>query len=299
MAVAACGLARGGAGPTQRVGPDGRSGRCCPCEHPVVIAQCHAMQERGDKLRAPVVRVLAAAEAAIEPVLAELRRVAALPDRRLVSFATGGTYTAILRALHGEMVAGRLASDRLLATHLDEYEGHGPAQRGGMVHELCEACPSLRGLIARGTFVPVPHVAAPELLRQHEQWLQQLGGVELQLLGIGRNGHLAFHEPGVPWDRGYHVAELSATTRDDARARFLPAPVPARAVTAGIATILGARRLVLCAFGRGKAAAVHAMLEGEIGPACPASALRRHDNALVLLDADAASLLTRHATGLA
>ena len=59
-----------------------------------------------------------------------------------------------------------------------------------------------------------------------------------QFLGIGRNGHLAFHEPGVPWDRGYHVAELSASTRDDAKARFLPAAVPMRAITAGIATCI-------------------------------------------------------------
>jgi glucosamine-6-phosphate deaminase len=243
------------------------------------------------KAQQPEVRVLRTAEAATEIALAELRRAAAGPARAVVSFATGGTFTSMLQWLHGEVVAGRLSLERIVATHLDEYEGYGPADRGGMVHELCDACPSLGGLLRRGSFLPVPHRAAPDELLQHEARLQQLGGVELQYLGIGRNGHLAFHEPGVPWDRGYHIAELSATTRDDARARFLPAGVPARAITAGVAAILRARRIVLCAFGRSKAAAVRAMLEGEVGPACPASALRTHPNALVLLDRDAAGQL--------
>jgi glucosamine-6-phosphate deaminase len=117
--------------------------------------------------------------------------------------------------------------------------------------------------------------------------------VHLQLLGIGRNGHLAFDEPGTAFESGFHVAELSATTREDARARFLPDEPPRRGCTAGIASILQGRRIVLCAFGRKKAAAVRAMLEGEIGPQCPASAIRRHANALVLLDAEAAAGLAR------
>lgn len=231
-------------------------------------------------------------EAACEVALGELRALAAGPARALVSFATGATFTPMLQWLHGEVVAGRIPLDRLLATHLDEYEGYAPHQPGSMVHELCTACPSLETMLRHGSFLPVPTTGDPDSLAAHEARIQQLGGVALQYLGIGRNGHLAFHEPGVPFDRGLHVAELSATTRDDAVGRFQPAPVPARAVTSGVATILAARRLVLCAFGRGKAAAVRAMLEGEIGPACPASAVRLHGNALVLLDREAASLLT-------
>lgn len=247
------------------------------------------------KARAPEVRVLRTPDEVAEQALAELRRVGERTDRPLVSFATGGTFTAMLRALHAEVVAGRFALDRVQATHLDEYEGYAPQQRGSMVHELGAACPSLLGMLARGAFLPVPHRADEAELRRHELRLQQLGGVDLQFLGIGRNGHLAFHEPMVPWDRGYHIAELSTVTRDDARARFAPDPVPLRAITAGVATILGGRRLVLCAFGRGKAPAVRAMLDGEVGPACPASALRTHGNALVLLDREAASLWTPRA----
>ncbi len=221
----------------------------------------------------------------------ELRQLARRDDRPLVSFATGATYTGMLQKLHAEVGASRIALTKLRATHLDEYEGLGPLQFGSMVHELCEACPSLRTMVDEGSFTPVPCVAEDRVAEQHEQKLAQMGGVQLQFLGIGRNGHLAFHEPGVPFERGYHVAHLSETTRKDALSRFGTTPVPHRAVTAGIATILRGKRLVVSAFGKGKADAVHGMLRGDVGPACPASALRSHPNVLVLLDRDAASKL--------
>jgi glucosamine-6-phosphate deaminase len=123
----------------------------------------------------------------------------------------------------------------------------------------------------------------------HAERLQLAGGVALQFVGIGRNAHLAFNEPGTPFDVGFHTATLSAATRDDARARFAPDEPPRRAVTSGLATILAARRIVLCAFGAAKAPAVQSMLHGEVSPACPASVLRRHGNVLVVLDRAAAA----------
>jgi glucosamine-6-phosphate deaminase len=239
----------------------------------------------------PEVRVLPTAAAATEVVLGELRAVAAGPARALVSFATGATFRLLLQRLHEEVQAGRLRLDHLAGTHLDEYAGMRPDQPGGMVHELCSICPSLAALLRAGAFVPVPADGGAAGLCAHEARLRHLGGVALQLLGIGRNGHIGFNEPGTPFDSGVHVAELAATTREDARARFQPAPVPTHGVTCGIATILQSRRLVLCAFGAKKAPAVRAMLRGEVGPACPASAIRRHANALVLLDEAAAGLL--------
>jgi len=158
-----------------------------------------------------------------------------------------------------------------------------------MVHELTTACPALQGMLARGTFFPVPHDGDPASVRAHEERLARAGGVGVQFLGIGRNGHLAFNEPGTPFDRGFHVTALAASTRDDARARFAPTEPPTHAVTSGLATILAAKRLVLCAFGAAKAPAVAAMRHGPIDPSCPASLLRRHPNALVLLDRAAAS----------
>lgn len=240
-------------------------------------------------LRPPEVRILADAAAAVPLLLAEVRGLLAATRRPLLGFATGGTFSRFLVALHEELRTGRIAETGFTATHLDEYLDFPPTRGGGMVHELSMHCPSLLGMLARGAFFPVPHDGASASLLAHEERLRAAGGVQLQLLGIGRNGHLAFNEPGTSFDSGFHVTTLAATTRDDARARFAPAEPPTQAVTSGLATILAARRLVLCAFGKAKAEAVRAMLQGEISPACPASAVRRHADVLVLLDREAAS----------
>ena len=235
----------------------------------------------------PEVRIVAQADAAVPLLLGELRATVARGGPPLVSFATGGTYAAFLRALAGELQTGQ-APRGFLATHLDEYLAFPPARRGGMVHELATHCPALLEMLRSGAFFAVPHGDDAAQLRAHEERLQRVGGVQLQFLGIGRNGHVAFNEPGTPFELGFHVTTLAATTRDDARARFLPDEPPRQAVTAGLASIGAAQRIVLCAFGATKAAAVRAMLHGPVGPACPASALRRHPNLLVLLDHEAA-----------
>jgi glucosamine-6-phosphate deaminase len=236
----------------------------------------------------PEVRVLPDAAAAVPILLDELRQAVGTGGRPLLGFATGGTYAAMLQALAPQLAAGRPAATAFTATHLDEYIGFGPQRRGGMVHELVAHCPPFGAMLARGDFLPVPSDGGASGLQAHEAALAALGGVALQFLGIGRNGHLAFNEPGTPLDLGFHVAELAASTRADARPRFQPAPVPTHAATAGLRTILGARRLVLCAFGGTKAAAVRAMLRDPPSSQCPAAAIRSHPRALVLLDPAAA-----------
>jgi glucosamine-6-phosphate deaminase len=240
-------------------------------------------------MNSPSNRILNHASEAVPLLLAEVRTLAARPGRPLLGFATGGTFTAFFRALADELAQGRLDASRLVATHLDEYLGFGPERFGGMVHELCDGCPPLREWLPRGAFFPVPNDGTSASIAAHEAKLQGLGGVQLQFLGIGRNGHLAFNEPATPFDSGFHVTELAETTRNDARARFAPQEPPTRAVTSGLVTILAAKRLVLCAFGAAKAPAVRAMLQGPIDPTCPASLLRRHPDAHVLLDKDAAA----------
>lgn len=183
----------------------------------------------------------------------------------LVSFATGKTFAPFFAAL---------PSRPLRATHLDEFVG-APV----MADEVLAACPWLRD-----GFIPVP--SRPELIAAHEERLEREGGVALQFLGLGRNGHLAFNEPGTPPELGFHVAELASSTRADLTARFAPNAVPTHAVTAGLRSILSARQIVLVATGAVKAAAVEAMLRRD--PASPASCLHGHSDVLVLLDPAAA-----------
>jgi glucosamine-6-phosphate deaminase len=138
----------------------------------------------------------------------------------------------------------------------------------------------------------VPPVSGAEDLGAYDRQISAAGGVGVQLLGIGGNGHIGFNEPGSPLDAGTRLITLDERTRRD-NARFFasPAQVPTQAVTQGIGTILRARRLVLLAFGGQKAKALAAALTGPVTPQLPASALQRHPDVIVLADPEAASLL--------
>jgi glucosamine-6-phosphate deaminase len=125
---------------------------------------------------------------------------------------------------------------------------------------------------------------------RYERAMRSAGGIDLLLLGIGRNGHIGFNEPGSRRDSRTRMVELAAATRADAAVRFGGlANVPTHAVTMGIATILEARSIRAMAFGREKAEIVARALSEPIDAALPATFLREHANATLFLDRDAAS----------
>jgi glucosamine-6-phosphate deaminase len=235
------------------------------------------------------VDVLPSSEAIADAVIVELESAIAGRDGAVIGFATGGTFRELFTKLTAAIEDRRIDLSRCFATHLDEYLDYTPDRSGGMVHELFTLCPPLGALYEVGRFWPVPCTDDDAALRAHADRIAAHGGVDLQLCGIGRNSHLAFNEPGTPFDLGFHRARLADTTRDDARAQFAPEDPPRDAITSGVGTILAARRVVLAASGGAKAAAVRAMLDGPIDPSCPASAVRNHASVRVLLDAAAAS----------
>ena len=182
---------------------------------------------------------------------------------------------------------------RAASFNLDEYVGLGPADALS-----CAAFTQahLLGAIdldpGRARF---PDARADDLDRAcaaYEAAIARAGGIDLQLLGIGRNGHLGMNEPGAPLDGRTRTEALTAATLAD-NARLYPAGtrLPTRGITLGLGTILEAREIVLLAFGAGKAPAIAAALEGPVGSACPASALRRHPRVTVVIDGPAAGLL--------
>ena len=130
---------------------------------------------------------------------------------------------------------------------------------------------------------------------RYEEQIVRAGGIDLQILGIGSNGHIAFNEPGSSLDSRTRAVQLAAQTiRDNARFFDRAEDVPKEALSMGIGTILDARRILLMATGEAKAPAVFAALEGPVTESVPASALQRHDNVQVLLDTEAASRLSSH-----
>ena len=142
--------------------------------------------------------------------------------------------------------------------------------------------------------LPIEKVAA--FCEQYQNAIADAGGLDLQLLGIGRTGHIGFNEPGSGRDSQTRLIALDKVTRLDAASDFFgEQDVPRRAITMGVGTILAAKRVLLMAFGEGKAAVIAAAVEGPLTDAVAASFLQEHSNTEFILDEAAAAKLTRFA----
>lgn len=178
---------------------------------------------------------------------------------------------------------------------LDEYvglpPGHPETYRETIFRELTDLLGIDRGRVASPDPSDPEHAGAA-----YEQAIRDAGGIDLQVLGIGGDGHLAFNEPGSSLASTTRIKTLTERTRRD-NARFFGSSdeVPRHVLTQGLGTILRAGHLLLLASGAGKADAVAAAVEGPVSASCPASVLQLHPHATVLLDEDAASGLARSA----
>lgn len=131
----------------------------------------------------------------------------------------------------------------------------------------------------------------------YEQEIKKRGGLDFQLLGIGRTGHIGFNEPGSHYNSGTRVITLDHITRVDAAPAFLGIDnVPRKAITMGIATVMSAKRIILLAWGQNKADIIKETVEGEISSSVPATYLQEHENCTFVLDTGAGSELTRNKT---
>lgn len=211
----------------------------------------------------------------------------------VLGVATGSSPLSAYEHLAAMVRAGDLDLTRARAFALDEYVGlpRGHAQGYAAVVDRTVTRP----LGLDPARVHVPDGCADDLdaaASAHERLIADAGGVDVQILGIGSDGHIGFNEPGASPASRTHVEVLAESTRRD-NARFFASPdeVPHRALTEGLATILDHRCLVVIAQGLGKARAVADMIEGPVTTSCPASLLQRHPDVTVVLDAAAASCL--------
>lgn len=220
----------------------------------------------------------------------------ARPDAT-IGLANGSSPAPVYARLIAAHRAGRLGMTRARAALLDEYIGLPLGHPRTYRAEIARALLDHVDLPSDALLAPDPH--APDLDAECERFeatLRDAGGVDLQLLGIGADGHIGFNEPGSPLDSRTRVVELHPITRRD-NARFFDRPdqVPTHAITQGIATILSAHRIVLIATGPAKASAVARAIEGSVDPAVPASALQQHPAVTWVLDTAAAAQLSPRA----
>jgi glucosamine-6-phosphate deaminase len=229
------------------------------------------------------------------------------PRTRNVMVAAGNTPLELYRIIGGRIKSGRglpqPASEagtpdlsRLNIFMLDEYVG--------VPLEEPRSCANLlrRSVVQAWGIPPAQYYTVSSLerealdsVRAHEWRIEQAGGLDVIILGLGQNGHLGFNEPGSAENSGARVLDLQPVSIEANRKWFGGDYAPAQGATIGLKTILAARHVIVLAYGSHKTAAVAAMVEGTPSAQCPASFLQAHPGALLFLDEAAAAGLRRKA----
>ncbi len=209
-----------------------------------------------------------------------------------LGLATGTTPIGAYRELIRRYEAGEISFRRVHTVNLDEYVGLDGSDPHSYRYFMQDQLFSHIDIDVANT--QVPSGVAGDLAAECRRYTQMLADCpqDIQLLGLGSDGHIGFNEPGAPFAGHTHVTDLAESTiRDNARLFDRIEDVPTRAITMGIADVMQAKKILLMANGKNKAEAVRAMVRGEVTEACPASILQRHPDATVILDKEAAALL--------
>lgn len=215
----------------------------------------------------------------------------------VLGLATGSTPVPLYRELVRLHKEQGLSFANVVSFNLDEYYGLEREHPESYHRFMCDQLFDHIDIDSDNVHIPdgtVPAEGILEYCQDYERRIDQAGGIDLQILGIGRTGHIGFNEPGSTRESLTRRITLDRVTRQDAAADFLGAEnVPRFAITMGVGTILRARRIVLMAWGENKAEVVAQAVEGPVSEAVSASFLQQHDNATFLIDRSAASHLTR------
>ncbi len=214
----------------------------------------------------------------------------------VLGLATGSTPVGLYRELIRLHKEASLDFSRVVTFNLDEYYPMGPDDDHSYCRWMNETFFSHVNIRAENAHVPdgtVPAADVEEYCARYEQMIRRAGGIDLQILGIGRSGHIGFNEPGSTRHSRTRMVTLDPVTRRDAAGGFFGEEnVPQQAITMGVGTILEARKVVIMAFGEHKAPIVCRAVEHESTEAVSASFLQRHPDTTFILDHAAAGHLT-------
>ncbi|WP_047029263.1 glucosamine-6-phosphate deaminase [Hoeflea sp. IMCC20628] len=240
---------------------------------------------------AVTVRQFASADAASRALADDVTAAIAAKPELILGLPTGKTFIAVYRAMVASYRRKELSFKSIRSFNLDEYLGLSPEDYGSFAHYM--KIHFFDHVDIHRNNVHIPSGTADDAIKAAEAYealIEAQGGIDMQLLGIGRNGHIGFNEPGSTRESCTRVVDLTASTLASNTSDFphghLP---PTQAITMGIDTILSARRIILLATGQAKAAAVYSALHGPISVNNPASFLRFHGDVTLFADADALS----------
>lgn len=216
-----------------------------------------------------------------------------LSPNSILGLATGSTPLGVYRQLIEWYKKGDIDFSKVHSVNLDEYVGLSPKHHQSYHYYMTENFFQYVNLSPEN--VNVPNGLADDITAEcarYDKLIADLGGIDLQLLGIGHTGHIGFNEPGEDFDKMTHKVTLTQKTID-ANARFFSSvdDVPKHAITMGIKAIMQAKKILLVANGEGKADILYRSLFGPITPAVPASILQLHPNVTVVADDAALSVI--------
>ncbi len=210
----------------------------------------------------------------------------------VLGLATGSTPVGLYKELIEDHQQNGTSYKDIHTVNLDEYIGLPQEDKNSYFTFMYEHLFKYLEIPKEHTHIPSGDTEdyAKECKR-YEEIIESLGQVDLQILGIGSNGHIGFNEPGTPFTGDTHIIDLKESTRQ-ANARFFESidEVPTQAITMGIGTIMKSKEILLLASGKAKAEAIHGMIHGEMTEELPASILQSHPHVTLIVDKDAYSL---------
>ena len=215
----------------------------------------------------------------------------------VLGLATGSTPTQVYDELVRKHKEEGLSFERVITFNLDEYFPMAPDAHQSYVHFMHEYLFNHINIKPENIHIPDGTLKKDEVAafcEEYEAKIAQVGGLDVQILGIGRTGHIGFNEPGSTIDSKTRLITLDRLTMLDAASGFFGIEnVPRRAITMGVGTILQAKKIYMMAWGEGKANIVRETIEGAINTSIPATFLQQHNQTEVILDTAAAAELTR------
>lgn len=218
-------------------------------------------------------------------------------EKAVLGLATGSSPTRVydeLIRLHKEE---KLSFKNVITFNLDEYYPMNPDSLQSYVRFMYEHLFDHIDIKKENIHIPDGTVSRDHVYnycREYEDKIDKAGGIDLQLLGIGRTGHIGFNEPGSTKDSLTRLITLDKVTRQDAASDFFGEEnVPRRAITMGVGSIIKSRKVILLAWGEGKAPVIRKAVEGEISTQVPATFLQEHQQAEIIVDDAAGSELAR------
>lgn len=218
-------------------------------------------------------------------------------QKAVLGLATGSTPTKVYDYLVQFHKEGRLSFKNVVTFNLDEYFPMEPDSIHSYVRFMNEHLFDHIDIEPHNVHIPDGSLPKEEIRKyclDYEEKIKNVGGIDIQVLGIGRTGHIGFNEPGSSLNSKTRLVRLDRVTRLDAASDFFGEEnVPRRAITMGVGTIMDAKRIIIMAWGEGKAPIVQQAVEGEIKESVPATFLQHHTNCDFVLDDAASSYLTR------